>query len=266
MQLEESQLRQFRCDGFITLPALLSPGEIAVLEAAMECVIRRDGPEVARESDGRPNIVYGIHHWDERFRALSRHPRILGPAEQLLASKVFVHAARVNLKQTGGSFIDWHQDFGAYHFLDGMPEPRGLMIAVFLDEVTACNAPLLIIPGSQHHGAVGEVERQDDPQSPCVFKLTPPVLERLVEEHGIEAVMGPAGTVSFMQVNMVHASSMNITPLRRVLLYLILSAIDNRGERFERPAWRASRDFTPLEALGEDCLIRFTRDPSRMES
>ena len=159
------------------------------------------------------------------------------------------------MKQTGGSYIDWHQDFGSYHFMDGMPEPRGLMIAVFLDDVTACNAPLLVIPGSHSYGAVREVEQQDDPQSPCVFKVTPETVAEMVEKHGVEAVMGPAGTVSFMQVNMVHGSSVNITPLRRVLLYLILSAIDNRGESFRRPAWRATRDFTPLEPLGEDCLL-----------
>ena len=105
-----------------------------------------------------------------------------------------------------------------------------------------------------------EVEQQDDPQGPCVFKVTPETVAEMVESHGVEAVMGPAGTVSFMQINMVHGSSVNITPLRRVLLYLILSAIDNRGETFQRPAWRATRDFTPLEPLGEDCLLAMIND------
>ena len=260
MTLEQQQIDSFKQNGFITYPGLLSDEEVGVLETAMEAVIQREGEEVARESDGRPNIVYGIHHWDERFRALARHPKILKPAEALLDSKVFIHAARVNLKQTGGSYIDWHQDFGSYHFMDGMPEPRGLMIAVFLDDVTACNAPLLVIPGSHNYGAVKEVEQQDDPQGPCVFKVTPETVAEMVESHGVEAVMGPAGTVSFMQINMVHGSSVNITPLRRVLLYLILSAIDNRGETFQRPAWRATRDFTPLEPLGEDCLLAMIND------
>ena len=84
MALEQQQIDSFMQNGFITLPALLANEEVRVLEAAMETVILRDGEEVAREADGRPNIVYGIHHWDERFRTLARHPKILKTAEALL--------------------------------------------------------------------------------------------------------------------------------------------------------------------------------------
>ena len=255
MRLQPDQIDSYRDRGFLAIPGLLSPAEVGVLDGAMQQVVLRDGPEVAREEDGSVSIVYGIHLWNDRFAALCRHPRVLGPAEQLIGSKLFVHGARVNTKQTYGAVIDWHQDYGSYHFQDGMPEPRGLMIAVFLDEVTACNAPLMVIPGTQRYGAVQEVEQQDNPNSPCLFKMTPERVKELIDAHGVEALTGPAGTVAFIAINLVHASSANITPLRRVLLYLILSAIDNRGETFQRPPWRAARDFTALEALGEDCLL-----------
>ena len=222
----------------------------------MQAVTERSGPEMARDPDGSPSIAFGIHLFDERFGALARHPDIVGPAEQLVGNQVYLHAARVNLKQTGGPIIDWHQDFGTYYFIDGMPEPRGLMIAVFLDEVTACNAPLMIIPGSHRHGAVREVTQCEDPHSPCLFRIAPETVTQLAEDGGIEAVLGPAGTAAFMQINIVHGSSVNITPLRRVLLYLIVSAVDNRGDSGKRPEWRASRDYSPLEPLGRDCLLK----------
>ena len=37
---------------------------------------------------------------------------------------------------------------------DGMPEPRAMNIAVFLDDVTAANGPLLFIPGSHKTGVI----------------------------------------------------------------------------------------------------------------
>ena len=40
--------------------------------------------------------------------------------------------------------------------LDGIPEARGIMVGIFLDDVTSCNAPVLAIPGSHKNGLVSE--------------------------------------------------------------------------------------------------------------
>ena len=48
---------------------------------------------------------------------------------------------------------------------------------------------------------------------------------------------------------------LNITPLRRLLLYINVSTVDNRGESFARPEYYAARDFSPLLPLGPDCLL-----------
>jgi len=57
----------------------------------------------------------------------------------------------------------------------------------------------------------------------------------------------------------VHGSSVNISPLRRLLLYVNVTAVDNKGESFERPEYYAARDFSPLTPLGEDCLTAYAR-------
>ena len=87
-----------------------------------------------------------MYLFDERFGALTRHPRLLLPVEQLMRSQVFVHQSWINIKQQNGSIVEWHQDFGTYHQMDGIPEARGIMIGVFLDDVNACNAPVLAVP------------------------------------------------------------------------------------------------------------------------
>ena len=40
----------------------------------------------------------------------------------------------------------WPQDYGTWARDDGMPEPRAMNIAVFMDEVMAINGPLMLIP------------------------------------------------------------------------------------------------------------------------
>jgi ectoine hydroxylase len=55
---------------------------------------------------------------------------------------------------------------------------------------------------------------------------------------------------------LVHASPPNISPLPRTIVYLSLCHVDNHITRFERAPWIAHRDFTPIEALADDCLAR----------
>ena len=163
----------------------------------------------------------------------------------------------------GGAIVDWHQDFGTYHRVDGVPEPKGLMISILLDEVTACNAPLMLVPGTQAMGIVSEARINPDAEDHGAaakyrYDISMETLDRLVKAHGLEAITGLAGSVLFMNMNVVHGSTVNITPLRRVILYLNVCTVDNRGETFARPEYLAARDFAPIEPLGEDCLLRYS--------
>jgi len=264
VKLSDEQTKEYREKGWIVLPSLLDDAEIKVLHSAVDAVTVLDGPEVAREPDGAPHVVYGMHLLDERLAMLPRHPVMLSAAEQLLDSKVFVHQSRVNVKQIDGSIVKWHQDFGTYHRVDGLPEPKGIMIGVFLDDINACNAPVLGIPGSHQHGIVSKAFLNPDSEdfktvSKYRFDIPREKIEELVSAHGIEAIMGPAGSVLLMDMTVVHGSSVNITPLRRVILYLNVSTIDNRGETYARPEYYAARDFSPLQAADEDCLRAFAR-------
>ena len=48
--------------------------------------------------------------------------------------------------------------------------------------------------------------------------------------------------------------------LRRLLLYINVSAVDNKGESFARPEYYGMRNFAPLEALKPDCLLGFDKN------
>lgn len=262
LPLSDEQVAQYRGRGWITLPNVFSADEVLVLGQAATEVLERPGPEVGREDDGAPSICWGMHLFDERLAALTKHPAVVEPARQLLENDIFVHQSRINMKQTNGSIVAWHQDFGTYHRVDGVPEPRGIMIAVFVDDVTDTNAPLLAVPGSHREGLVSTASI--DPLAPdheqvakYRYDITDETMADLVARYGLDAITGTAGSLLLMDMTVVHGSSINISPLRRLLLYINVCPVDNRGQSFERPEYYAARDFSPIEPLAADCLSRF---------
>jgi ectoine hydroxylase len=77
-----------------------------------------------------------------------------------------------------------------------------------------------------------------------------------VERGGIVAPKGPAGSMLMFHCNLVHASGSNLTPWNRTIVYLSLCAVSNHITQHKRPEYIAHRDFTPIEALPDDCLLR----------
>lgn len=259
--LDDRQIDEFRDRGWIVLPDVFDPAEVDLLAAAALEVMERPGPEVGREADGSPHVCWGMHLFDHRLAALARHPTLVEPSRQLLDNEVYVHQSRINMKQTNGSVVAWHQDFGTYHRVDGIPEPRGIMIAVLVDELSAVNAPLLAIPGSHREGLVSTATidtAAPDHETVATYRydITPETIANLVEARGLEAITGTAGSVVLMDMTVVHGSSVNISPLRRIVLYVNVCPVDNRGETYARPEHYAARDFSPVVAADRDCLKR----------
>ncbi|MBT6274755.1 MAG: hypothetical protein HOI95_11540 [Chromatiales bacterium] len=260
--LAAAQIEEYREKGWLLMPSVLDETEISVLNDAVETVTSHDGPEIARETSGAPHVVYGMHLLDDRLGMLVRHPALVTAVKEILGKDFFVHQSRVNVKQTNGSIVKWHQDFGTYHRVDGLPKPEGIMVGIFLDDINPCNAPLLGIPGSHRRGIVSEAAI--DPSSEDYenvsryrYDISPETIADLTDQFGMDAIMGPPGSILLMDMTVVHGSTVNITPLRRVILYLNVSTVDNRGETYERPEYYAARDFSPIQAADGDCLRRF---------
>ncbi len=262
MKLTDAQVEAYDQQGWVVIEDVFSAAEVEVLTQGALEVMDRPGPEVGREADGSPHVCWGMHLFDERLGALTHHPALVEPSRQLLDNDVYVHQSRINMKQTNGSIVAWHQDFGTYHRVDGVPDARGVMIAVFLDDLSDLNAPLLAVPGSHREGLVSTA--QLDPSAPDFdqvsryrYDITPETMARLVDTYGLNAITGPAGSMLLMDMTVVHGSSVNISPLRRLVLYVNVCPVDNRGESFTRPEYYAARDFSPLAVGTDDCLLQF---------
>ncbi len=256
MNLTDDEIQRFHREGYLFFPSLFSAEEMAPLLADLPGLLAHRGPEAVRErgNEEAVRLVYGADHFSEAYRRMSLHPRLLNPVRQLLGEEAYIHQCRLNPKEDyGGGTWDWHQDFGTWHRADAMPEPRTIMTAIFLDEANATNAPLLIVPGSQHHGLVEEVDQQDV-TGYVLHVIDRPTLKRLVGEGGLVPLTGPSGSVCFLHCNIVHGSSNNITPFRRAIWYVNYNAVSNACRNEERDWHHNNRDHSPLVPLADDCL------------
>lgn len=254
MKLTHAEIARFHEQGYLFRPSCFSAGEVAVLCRAADEVYAMDRKEVWRESSGVARTAFAAHTYHEAFRRLGRHPRLVEPVMQLVDGPVYMHQYKVNAKAAfDGEVWQWHQDFGTWHRDDEMPEPRAMNIAVFLDEVSAANGPLLFLPKSHRQG-VFEAGHDLETTSYPLWTLDRATVKRLAEQGGCVAPTGPAGSVIVFASTLVHASAPNISPLDRCIVYLSLCHVDNHIRRFKRPEWVAHRDFRAIEPLADDCL------------
>jgi ectoine hydroxylase len=259
MQLTDTQLAEFDERGFLFLPEQFTREEIVPLRAEAERIYALDREEVWHESSGVARTAFAAHTYSEGFRRLGAHPRLVKPVMQLLDGHVYMHQYKVNAKAAfDGEVWQWHQDYGTWQRDDDMPEPRAMNIAVFLDEVSAANGPLMFIPKSHKRG-VFEAGHDLQTTSYPLWTLDRATVTRLANEGGIEVPTGPPGSVVMFHGNLVHASPSNISPWGRSIVYLSLCEVSNHIRRFKRAEWIAHRDFTPIEPLDDDCLLELAR-------
>ena len=255
MKLTAAQMESFHREGYLMLPDLFDAAEAAVLAENAEAVYALDREEVVREKDSKSaRTAFAAHHYNDAFARLGRHPRLVEPVMQLLDGPVYMHQYKVNAKAAfDGDVWQWHQDYGTWARDDLMPEARAMNIAVFIDDVTEFNGPLWVIPRSHREG-VYDAGHDLDTTSYPLWTLDKAKVAELAESGGIFSAKGGAGTVLMFYSTLVHASSPNMSPWGRSIVYLSLCHVDNHIRQFKRPEWIAHRDFTPIEPLPDDCL------------
>jgi ectoine hydroxylase len=257
MKLDQDQIAQFERDGYLFFPGLFKPQEVRTLLDEVPSLYAQRRPENVREkgSDAvRTN--FAAHLYSKPFAKLARHPRMVEPIVQLFDEAVYMHQFKINGKMAfDGDVWQWHQDYGTWMNDDQMPTPRAMNVAIFLGEVNEFNGPLMFIPGSHKRGVIDAAHDTSTTSYP-LWTINHDTIRQLVDRGGIVAPKGPAGSMILFHSCLVHASSSNLSPWDRINVYLSLCAVSNHIRRFKRPEYIAHRDFTPIECLPDDCILK----------
>ena len=262
MRLSQEQLEQFDRDGYLFFPGQFSTEETRTLtDAVPELYERREDYNVREKGKDAVRTNFAAHMYSEPFAHLARHPRMIEPVEDLLDEKLYMHQFKINGKMAfEGDVWQWHQDYGTWLNDDLMPTERAMNVAIFLDDVTEFNGPLMFIPGSHKKGVV-EAKHDLTTTSYPLWTVSNDLIRQLVEraggkQGGIVCPKGPAGSMILFHSCLVHASVSNLSPFNRVAVYLSLCAVSNHIRRHKRPEYIAHRDFTAIECLPDDCLLK----------
>jgi ectoine hydroxylase len=251
--------------GFAVLTALFTDDEVALLRETVDRLTESDRPELVREKDNRTiRAIHGCHRYDDVCSRLVRMPRLLDIARAVLGEDVYVYQFKVNLKQPReGAAWPWHQDFAFWHEEDGMPEPRAVNIAVFLDDVHDESGPLSLIPGSHTAGlydlpdgdadGVGDWTRHVS--ADLAYTVSDDTAAALSARLGREWATGPAGDALVFHPSIVHSSSSNRSHDRRAVLLVTYNAVSNAPPAPVRPVFLVDRDCAPLTAGADELAV-----------
>jgi ectoine hydroxylase len=262
MRLTPEQKEQFDRDGYLFFPSLFSPEETKTLTDAVPALYApREAYNVREKGSDAVRTNFAAHLVCAPFARLARHPRMIEPVQDLLDEPLYMHQFKVNGKMAfEGDVWQWHQDYGTWLNDDLMPTERAMNVAIFLDDVTPFNGPLMFIPGSHKKGVV-DAKHDLTTTSYPLWTVSPELITQLVDraggkQGGIVSPLGPAGSMILFHSCLVHASSSNLSPFNRVAVYLSLCAVSNHIRRFKRPEYIAHRDFAPIACLPDDCLLK----------
>ena len=272
MKLTAEQHAQFDRDGYLFFPGLFTPEETQTLnDAVPELYERREDYNVREKGKDAVRTNFAAHMYSEPFAKLARHPRMIEPVEDLLGEKLYMHQFKINGKMAfEGDVWQWHQDYGTWLNDDLMPTERAMNVAIFLDDVTEHNGPLMFIAGSHKKGVV-DAKHDLTTTSYPLWTVDNDLIRQLVQRgggkgsydadgrsvgSGIVSPKGPAGSMILFHSCLVHASGSNLSPFNRVSVYLSLCAVSNHIRRHKRPEYIAHRDFTPIDCLPDDCLVK----------
>ena len=137
MKLTSAQIAEFEEQGYLFLPSLFSPEEMAVLNAEVPDLLAQVRDEVIREKGSEaPRTAFYVQTWNEVYSRLARHPKLVEPGMQLLGSdKLYMHQFKINAKAAfDGAVWQWHQDYATWFNDDDMPTARAMNIATAADK------------------------------------------------------------------------------------------------------------------------------------
>lgn len=277
MYLSHEQMQFFEEQGYLFLPSWITLDTISAIHTELDSLLTEESPALVKEQSGASvRAIHGSHLTNQFFARLVQFPPLIQLATQLLQSPVYLYQFKINTKAAFvGDYWEWHQDFIFWHYEDQLPSARILNLAIFLDEVTEFNGPMYLLPGSHQEGMIDVEPSHQKPPSyegfpdwianftaRLKYALPQTTVKSLVEKWGMLAPKGSAGSVLVFSSNIVHSSSMNLSPFDRRICILTYSSVDNQpllGAN-SRPEFLVSRDFTPITPLAtHESLINLNK-------
>ncbi|AQH04225.1 mitomycin antibiotic biosynthesis protein (plasmid) [Burkholderia sp. KK1] len=207
--ISDQQARFYADNGYLVIDRMFDREQVGRALAAIDELLSPANPDKPYEFEPRDGVtvrrIWSPTRKHETFWRMATEPALLDCIERLIGGNILFHYSKLNMKGPRvGSVVEWHQDFSYYPHTN-----TDLLSALtFLDDASARNGCLRVIPGSHRGGLLshdidgyfrGKVEG--------------------VDEARAVSLEVPAGSVVFLHCLTLHASARNESDLpRRTLL------------------------------------------------
>ncbi len=205
-------------DGFTILPDLLTPVRVAGLICAVEQLYRAEGSRAGSEFRQEPHCrrLANLVDKGEVFRSLLIEPSVRSALEEVLGSSYKLSSLNArSADPESDSAQPLHADMGA------IPDERGYWVCNtvwMLDDFTAENGALRVVPGTHRAGRLPEKGKTPHP-------------EELL-------VTGTAGTVVVMNAHLWHGGTANRTKHPRRAIHAFFCRSDKPQQQYQKALLR----------------------------
>ena len=233
--VDPSLVEAFQRDGFVVVPDLLTPEEIARYDELVTAAVRdrtRDDVPLEQKSRYQQSFIQCMNLWEdhEEIRSLTFHPKIAQAAAELLqVDAIRVWHDQALYKQAGGRPTDAHQD----HPYWPIEETASVTAWIPFQGSTLANGALGYLPGTHAIGLRRFVN---------IFFGEPRDLLSDPEVAGIEPVFVevPAGSVAYHHGLTVHLAKPNTTDRDRAV-HTVIYFPDGATRGYPHPHFAVDR-------------------------
>jgi non-heme Fe2+,alpha-ketoglutarate-dependent halogenase len=206
LRLTESQIAQYRDDGFTAPVQVLSPDEVRRHRAALEAYEAIGGKPLTFPEKSKCHLLFA---WADE---IVHHPAVLDAVQDVIGPNILLFHFTLQTKEAHRpTFAEWHQD-DAYFHLDPAEQVTAWVALSESSELSGC---IRMIPGSHKRGLA---EHFDNPSEENIIRRGQTV-SGYAPNDGVAAPLR-AGEMSLHHTHTLHASGPNESDDRRIGLTL----------------------------------------------
>jgi ectoine hydroxylase-related dioxygenase (phytanoyl-CoA dioxygenase family) len=215
--LTEEQKAALDRDGFLPLPSVLAPEQIARINARIDQLLAEEGENAGKEvhQEAGADRLSDLVNKDPIFEVCFTHPRVLAGIAHVLRGDLKLSSLNSRAALPGQGLQALHADWG------GAVAPGQYQVCNsiwLLDDFTAENGATRVVPGSHRSGKVPRDELAD-PAAP--------------HPHEVK-LLALAGTVVIFNSHVWHGGTRNATPNRRRALHSYFCRRDQQQQLDQR--------------------------------
>ena len=196
--LTPAEKAQLDRDGYLPLPGILTPEQVAQFCARLDALVEAEGAEAGKEvhQEAGTDRLSDLVNKGELFTTCFTHPRVLAAISHVLQGEFKLSSLNFRAALPGEGLQALHCDW------KGPVEPGDYYVCNsiwLLDDFTADNGATRVVPGSQRFRQTPQ-QAMADPKQP----------------HPDESLLlAPAGTVVIFNSHTWHGGTLNRTDQRR---------------------------------------------------